>query len=154
MSQVQGYTNRTFKALGRILLHKYPAIAEELIPFCQAEGETDMDLLPGYFKRFCEIKQINPLEHIGELRSDREKMNNRMLFVACMLHIYNQHIFHTNGSTPFFRRGFVKHLSECQSISPTNISLMIRKVMVHERVYDDFKKEIQSIVNQLKQTVN
>lgn len=150
MVQVHGHSNRTYEALGRVLLHKHPELAEELLPLCQTEGETDMNKIPGYFKKFCELRQVNLMENIGDLRSNRERMENRMLFVATMLHIYNYHIFHTHGAPPIFRRGFVKSLAECISISPSNISQLIRNVMVHERVYDSFRADIQSIVPQLK----
>lgn len=153
--QVHGHSKRVYMALGKMLLHKHPDIAETLLPYCQVTGESDLSKLPVYFKRFCEIRNIEPTEHKGNIKNtdQKNKMHERRLFIACVLHIYNQHIFHVDGTTPIMRTGFVKAISDCNSIDLSNASQTIRKVIFFEKVYEDFRNEIKETVLKLKEAI-
>lgn len=147
------YGKKTYTTLGRLLVKKRPEIAEELLAYCQLVGETDLDKIPDFFKRFCEYLHLNPDEYTGKLK-DPAKQNVRRLFIGAMLHLYNRHAFHQPHTNPVMRSGFVSRLSDCQGVDISRISHVIRQVMLEEKVYDDFRTKLESIVTHLKQFTN
>jgi hypothetical protein len=148
MQQPQ-YGKKTYIALGKMLLSKHPDVAEQLLTYCRVSGDTNLDNIPIYFHRFCDINQLTPSDYTGRLVS-QDKLRMRRLFVGAMLHIYNEHIFHQPHTSPLMRNGFVKKLSECQNIKKAWMSRLIRQVIFDEKVYEAFRIDIQNIVSQLK----
>lgn len=145
------YGKKTYTTLGKILVQTHPEVANELLPFCQVTGETDLEKIPGYFKRFCEHMQIDPLEYVGKL-FQQDKLKMRRLFVGAMLTIYNRHAFHQPHTNPIIRSGFVKKLSDCQSVGISAISQLIRQVIFDENTYEEFKGKIIEVVTFLNKT--
>jgi hypothetical protein len=144
------YGKKTYEALGRTLVLKHPGIADELLPYCQVIGETDLGKIPEYYRRFCELQGLNPDDYKGRFY-DREKLRIRRVFIGVMLHIYNRHIFHQpSKAPPIMRNGFVARLSDFLNINRGGVSQLIRQVIFDEKTYDEFRISIEQIVLLLK----
>lgn len=146
----QRYGKKTYMQLGMVLMKQHPEVAESLLSFCQTNPDVNLDRLPDYFKRYCEICKINPLDHIGKLPDRSKSARIRRVFIAVMLTTFDEKVFHQSELAPIVRRGFVKKMGELLSIKPSWVSQIIRQVMFEERIYPEFAQEVNRIVTKLK----
>lgn len=140
MIAIQG-RNQIFQ-LGKILLSKKPELAQALIseylPGVAQPMETDLEKIPMFFKRFCQIKQLHASEYIGALYKN-SKIDMRRLFVAAIIVLYQPHT-----------RLLSKYISETLQQDPGDTSRMIQQMKFRYDKIEEFKCEVDELVNRIK----
>lgn len=135
--------------LATLLLKKRPDIAEELLPLAMASDTKNIENIPEYYNLFCKINKLDPKKFKGKLYK-RDLVKKRGMFILAMVHIYNQNVLYIPSTAPIMRNGFVNKLS-CQiGISSATISYHIRQMLFNVSTYENDKKEIEVIIEQLK----
>lgn len=141
-------SKKAYQQIGHIVVNHYPELAQKLIPYTEPSGETDFSLIPKFFKRFCEIMQINPLEHTGPVYRF-EKMEIRRLFLGVIAYIYNRHIFLLQPGTPisFKRSGFFNAISNVLNSHPSQVIRQVEKVIFYQQQFPELREQIISIAS-------
>jgi hypothetical protein len=150
------FTKKDYALLGKLLFQKKPEIAQELLAFLptQAPAETDLSKIPEYFRRFCEVKDIDPKDYTGSLYKSK-KVYERRIFVAAMVHLYNPEAYLRPIDFIRQHRGLTRALCEAFCIkagswsTSGNVSNMIREVIIWEKNYDDFAEAVSNIITQI-----
>jgi hypothetical protein len=142
---------KDYKILGKLLVKKNPALADEYLSLYKTHSPKEIDntKISFYFYSFCEVMEITPETYLGPLHKS-SKVDIRRLFVACMVHLYQPHVFYQPiDEINLSKKGFVMHLSRTLQQQESNISTMIREVIAWEKDYDDFKEKVHGIIELL-----
>jgi hypothetical protein len=129
----------SYSLLGKLLVRNEPEVAYRLMAAIAAPEPLDTDLtkLKDYFLTFCLIQGINSKEYTGALYKS-SKIDQRRLFVACMIQIY------TPGA-----RSLNRKLSQIFKADETNTRKMRDQVDMWYRTSDQFREKVDETVNKL-----
>lgn len=144
-----------------MLVSRHPDVAADLLATITSDEavpiETDYSKINTYFLSFCSIHCLIPSEYTGGLHKVK-KTEFRKLFVACILHLYAPALLTVTGSLESLRvsrtavdEGLVKRLAESLKVDKSHISRSIREVIMMQRVYDDFRINVESTIERLKE---
>lgn len=137
--------------LGKLLIQKEPETAKKLITtYLPAEQpvETDFSKIGGFFIRFCEIRGIDPENHVGPSYKS-EKVDVRRMFISAMVHLYYPKAFQQPIESIDVVTGLVKNIALVLKQDTGNVSKMIRQAIIWEKQYQDFEAAVSSIVEKL-----
>lgn len=143
-----------YQTIGKLVVSQYPEVAATLLPYCEQVGEKDHSKINVFFKKFCQIKQIDPTLYTGMLKGDG-RSQVRSLFLGAMLYIYNRQVFTLpHGAPPNLRFGFLKAISESQAVNVSSISRHVGKVIFYLHHFSDFKTEVIEVANLINPETN
>jgi len=152
-----------YRLIGKLLLIKMPEVAEDLLTKHNNETremevvkplETDHAKIFLYFIQFCRLKQKEPTQFFGYLR-EKILIDARMEFVAALLHIYSPIVFVATKEFMFLYRssmaemGLIKSISNVLNVRQGSVSKMVRKIIVREKAYEDFRENVNDLFKQL-----
>lgn len=159
-----------YRLIGKLLLMRMPEVAEDLLTKHHEEAtkmqdfkplETDHGKIFLYFIRFCKLQKKDPTEFFGYLR-DKSSIEARMEFVGALLHIYSpivfvaskeflmlQHAINKKPGQSVAQMGLIKSMSNVLNVHPSSICKMVRKIIVREKAYEDFKEKVNELFYQL-----
>ncbi len=152
-----------YRLIGKLLLIRMPEVAEDLLKIHQDEKakldeakplEIDHEKIFLYFINFCKIKKREPFEYIGYTR-DRNRVAERLEFVAVILHLYNPSLFVASKEFLLLKgygiagNGLTRSLSRVLSVYDSNACRMVRQVIFMEKTYEDFKEKVNELFNKL-----
>jgi len=137
-------------ALGKIVFHKHPALAEELMSlYSHPENETKLELIPRYYEQICQFMEFQPQDLRGRL-ANQERMRSRRLFFAAIIHLYCREVFNQPCASPVLKFGIVKKVSECVLLKKAYSSQLFRQVLFEYKNYDEFKSDVDQLVKILQ----
>ena len=139
---------RRFQLLGQLVASKHPDIAASLLKQLPPL-ENRNALLPNYFARFCQIISLQPQEYQTLGKWNRRKVEIRRLFAATMLHLYSPQSFDLPRESITFTYGFTTAFSNVMQIRRPEGLKLFREVVANERVYEDFRNQVQDILIQI-----
>lgn len=134
--------------LGYLLIKTKPEIAQELLDRYTTDDTviTDHMLMQNFFREF--------LQSTSSFAGSKSIANRT--FIASMIRVYQPELSHQPREAMVVKRGFVKHLADVLQQKPSNISAMIRQVIIWEQSYDDFRQNVMQfsslIIEQYGQT--
>lgn len=129
--------------LGKLLAKNRPEIAAELLS-AHNIAETDYTKIPAFLHSFCILKGFDPKD------STKVAIDHRREFLCAMLHLYNPQVFSQPIDGITLKVGFVRQVSNVILQHESNTSRMIREVLMLERVYDDFRNDVDTSLQYLK----
>jgi hypothetical protein len=131
-----------YNQLGRLFVAQrpYEALQFILTRFAPPK-ESDFSKVKEYYKKFLGIHPPPDSE------DSRKKAYQRALFTAAMLHIYQPAIFFSKKI--HLKPGLGKAIREEFGTSKPHMSMLIRQVVVRERVYGDFKEKVNHVLTAL-----
>ena len=142
---------KEYSILGRLCASQKPDVARELLSIYDNKPlDKDHPNIQVYFIEFCRLQDIDPEEYKGALFK-ASKVEQRRLFIACMVHIYLPHLYVSATTAAGIRLdyGFISSLAESLNQKKSNISKMVREIVVTEKVYDEFRDRATWLVEQL-----
>lgn len=108
--------------------------------------ETDLNKIIIYLPKFIKIRgfksfiKLNPLSKSYEMR----------LFVSVMLHKYLPEAYHTKTKDLKLRKtGFVTFLARELGCKQSNLTVMIRDVIDRERIFSDYREDVEQLILKL-----
>lgn len=144
---LDSFSRKHYALLGKLLIQKEPETAQKLIQTFIPEDkpqEEDFTKIPALFERFCLIKGY---DHNTAPRAS--KVETRRLFIAAVLHLYNPHVYNQPANQIILKYGFVRNISQVLHQKESNVSTMIREVILWEKQYEDFSNNVNSIIEKL-----
>lgn len=130
--------------LGKLLVSRHPELAAEFLKQIPPI-DTDLGKLPAFLTAFCACKGIEPEEFKGPLLV-RSRVELRRIFVGAMVHIFTPQAYHLPPGIMFFTRGFTKALCEQLNINDSYTTRFIRQVVSDEKIYEDFRLQVEETV--------
>jgi len=142
---------KQYKILGRLVVKKYPDIAQTLLATLNHEpSESNISKIEGFFLSFCKLQGINKETYFGPVYKT-SKVDVFRLFTAAMIHLYYPEIyFQPIEELNLKKNGFVTALARATGQHAPNVSSRIREVVAWEREYDDFREKVLCMVERLK----
>lgn len=138
--------------MGKIFIEKEPAIAGKLISMYLPKtepAEKDYSKIPAYFISYCQVQGLRPQDYVGNLYKS-SKVHVRRTFIACILHIYAPQLFFQPVDELILDRvELSKTLSDLFLQKKSNISTMIREVVMWEKQYEDFAENVNEIIEKI-----
>lgn len=137
--------------IGRLLARQQPDVAAELLSSIQPQPphDTDQENIPYYFLTFCKIQNIESQE-LSLSRYNSEMVAAKKLLIACVLHIYCPVVFNQPVGLQNVKWGIVSRLSKSLHNTKPAISMLIQEVVTQYKVYDDFRDQVDMIVEKIK----
>jgi|GEM_PF-2893529 len=148
-------SRRDFYLIGKVLQRENPEIFQRLrAAYIDVKAipplESDHEQIPLFFSRFCFFLGLVKEDYTGPL-SKSSKVDVRRHFIATMLHLYCPHVYYQPvKDIELPKNGFVKALAQTLQQNASNISLMIREVILWEKEYEDFRDKVEEAVEKLK----
>lgn len=119
------------------LVSEKPIIAAELLSVVQPEPkQTDISMIPAYYSRFCNLRKIVDYDH-------------RMLFTACILHIYQPVAFTNPNILSIKKIGIIRELTYSFSTEKANVSKIVRKTILWYKIYSEFSDQVKKIMEEM-----
>jgi hypothetical protein len=151
VTQPLNLSTKQLSILGRLCAIQKPEVARELLSIYDIEPvEKDHALIAKYFQSFCSLHDIQPAEYKGALFKS-QKVHVRRIFVAAMIRVYIPHLYKAPPGTVRLEYGFVQGLSVELRLKNTNVAKMIREVIIMEKVYEEFRANVDATTNLLTQ---
>lgn len=145
-------TPKELTILGRLCATQKPDVAKELLSIYDTKPvEQDHAKIPSHFNRFCQLQDMNPDEYRGNLFKSK-KSDLRRLFVACMVRMYLPHLYAAPRKGVRLAYGFTQALAKTFHLKGTNVAVMIREIVVHEKAYSEFRASVDEITSKLINT--
>lgn len=128
-------------ALGMLLLKRHPDISQSLLSELETEEpyDTDFNRIPEYFQVYSNLISI-PIDQLRSPDWSRERSFHLKVFIASMIRIYRPFINTWRGDN--VKPGFNLSLSKILNKYQPNISKLVQEVVVLEKAYEDFRKEV------------
>ncbi len=136
-----------YQLLGKLLVNQRPDVAEEILSQIHKPIDIDLGKMDHYLSAFCSKHKITP-SSITEVKHKSRAVELRRLFVASMLKVYHPGAFQCIEVLAIQRSGLVYKLSEVLHSNEGNMSKMIREVIMMVKVYDEFRDQVDSFVQQ------
>ena len=141
---------KQYLLLGKLLVQKRPELASEYLSSHASDlhpQETDFKKIDQQFVDFCMIKQINPGDYRGALYN-RNKVDTRRVFISTIIRFYLPELYLLeHADIPY---GFLAEVARVLGMSRDMVCKAVRVTVAREKVYDDYKAEVNDAVNQLK----
>ena len=137
---------KQYALIGRRLEHENPMLFSQLYAFFSHPPPEERPLaqIDTYLKAFCLYKGITPPDITGPVYKSG-KVYIRRIFIAVILKLYH----HQNYISPLkglqVRDGVTEQLAKTLLQKRSNMSTMVRQVIEWARIYTDFKTEVDSI---------
>lgn len=130
--------------LGWLLIRHKPELAQELLGSYSDQRPTLSDaegrMIGRYYSAFVKITyQVD----LGK------PTNARRLFIGAMIRIYHPGLHQQPADALMIRPGLVSQLARVTLQKEANVSTMIRQVLFQEKVYDDFREQVDLITQKL-----
>jgi hypothetical protein len=141
---------KTYQMLGKVLSERHPDLANELLAtYCNISAlDSNLSHIPIYYQQFCDHVRVDPNQYKGKLYV-HEKMEIRKLFVSSLLRIYVPQVYLQPKNYIVIPTGFLRHMNEAIQAGVPNLSRTIRQVILDEKVYDEYKIKVDSIVDHI-----
>jgi hypothetical protein len=122
-----------YAQIGRLVATRKPEIIDELMIGYIEPPQTNFSLIAIYHTRFINLNLEKSY-----------RTSNRKLFVAAMFHLYQPEVF-TNKNY-YIKPGLSKAIGKEVGMLNSNVSHLLREIIVMERAYDDFKEKVLKIL--------
>ncbi len=133
------HKNKLYFQIGLYVASKHPDLASEIVSkYLHTEAkDVDLEHMPQYYYKFEQY-----LEHrVTDIFSQRK------LFVSAMLRIYTPGVYNQHqGNITMSKYGLVKAISRLVGIKEPRVSQVIRQVITFERVYEDYRTQVDELV--------
>ena len=146
-------SNKTIHFVGKYVLAKYPAIADEILSKYSEKGhpplDTDFENIRFYYLTFCKLQAVEPYDLTGHLGTI-EKTDLRRLFIGAMVKIYSPETLHQPSEAISIKRGMGRPLSKLFKVSEQIISNDTYMVIAWlKNGYLDYKVNVDAMLTQL-----
>jgi hypothetical protein len=142
------FSTKDLALLGRTLIRKHPAMAEELLAALRASElpplETDFSKLSLLFDQFCALKETSR-ETLLTSRYNTEAMQLKRLFIGIALSMYYPSAIANPEKLLRKRIGIQQQLVRTLGIKKGNLSLMAHEAILNYKVYDSFRQEVDML---------
>lgn len=142
------FSRRDHALIGKLLALKQPHIAAELLSSYQPVTPYDDNLhnIPGYFQSFCSLNDIAEYD-LAYSRYNSSMVDNKRLFICCLVQLYSPQSLR---SCENYRSGLGMGIAHTLNQTQQYISLLIKEVIQHYKVYDDFREKVDECVEKMK----
>lgn len=139
-------TAKDFKLLGKLIYAQSPAASRQLLSDAKHLHLEikDYSQIQSYFNRFRIYKNLH--EGIPSIRYNRALR----VFFSAMIHIYLPGLLIAKKCW-YLPSGFINELHHVSGKNKGNISRDINLVLFREKVYEEYRQEVQDLLNHLKE---
>ncbi len=140
--QVAYWKKKTLLQLGKFVAAQHPDLAKVIVHrYLHSDAiDENLDNIPAYYAGFLAV-----CPSTVEVNSSYAKR----LFISVMLRIYSPGVYEQPPKDLVMRQGLVVAVSKTVSLNQGYLSRCIRSVIVHEKVYEDYREQVLDIVERL-----
>jgi hypothetical protein len=148
---IENFSKKHYAILGRLVLQKEPETARKLLSIYLPQEkpvEDDFSKIPDLFLKFCTANDIDREDYFSSA-SKSSKVSTDRLFIAVVLHLFNPAVYNQPTDQIILRYGLVRSIGLVLKQKESNVSTMIRQVILWEKQYEDFAGSVKEIIEKL-----
>jgi hypothetical protein len=148
---------KDLKLLGKIVYSHDPKVARQLVQSVKRinnNREHQFTDIAQQFETFCLFFDLTKGFIIHPSSEERRARNEYIrIFLASMLHIYMPELFYLkkSGNLPI---GLLQEISKCTNRLIPLLSQDVKKVIVMERTYADFRGHVENYLMHIHKPIN
>lgn len=128
--------------LGVFVSKNHPELAAEILSNHLHAEAIDEDLTNMPFYR----EALN--DYLQAATEEKNIFELRRLFTSAMLRIFTPGVYKQKVKvTTIGKQGFIRQLAPCIGVKEPMASRIVRQSIAYEKVYDDFKNEVDGLVS-------